>query len=313
MELSTLETADHVNCAQCGNDDIDVIFDKGVAQISRVVRCRRCNLMYANPREQLVDHADYERYEPIGLLDGVESDKQHAYRWRFDKEAGQVRDFDHTAQLLRRLHPDRGHVVEVGSGLGFLLKSFKDDGWKVTGVDPWREVASFTESFHGFETVTTTLEQARFPDESADVVVILHVIEHVPAPLGTLREIFRILRPGGHLVLETPRYDTLMFKLMGRRERSIRQDGHIYFFTTETLKNAYEAAGFQEVDTRFVGRTLTGERLLWNAANIMRSERISDATAKLSHGLGLQRLTLSMNLRDMQRVVVKKPQEAVSH
>ena len=67
---------------------------------------------------------------------------------------------------------------------------------------------------------------------------MLHVIEHVPDPVGTLREIWRILKPGGHLILETPRYDTAMFWLLGRRERSLSCDGHIFFFTNESLRRA---------------------------------------------------------------------------
>ena len=97
----------------------------------------------------------------------------------------------------------------------------------------------------GIETINSILEHAEIPDQSVDAVVLLHVIEHVPDPVGTLREIFRVLRPGGHLILETPRYDSLMFKLLGKRERSLSCDGHIFFFTTGTLKQACEKAGFR--------------------------------------------------------------------
>jgi len=53
-----------------------------------------------------------------------------------------------------------------------------------------------------------------------------------------------MLRPGGILVVETPRYDTLTFKLLGHRERSVLCEGHVYFFTTSTLEPIAQKVGF---------------------------------------------------------------------
>lgn len=296
-----------LHCNLCGADDYDVLFEAGVAQIARIVKCRHCGLIYANPRGRLVDHEDYEQAATEGLLMGVDRDSRHPYRWRYDKERLQVRDFDSTWTTLQRLHPAKGHVVEIGSGLGFLLRRFIDDGWQATGVDPWRELPLFTREVQGFDTIPLTLEQAKLPAESADVVILLHVIEHVPDPIATMREIWRVLKPGGHMVLETPRYDTLTFRLMGKRERSLRQDGHIYFFTDDTLKKSYEKAGFTEVETTHVGRSLTAERFIWNAANIAKSPALTERTTALARQVGLANLRFRLNLADMVRIVVEKP------
>ena len=299
-----------VPCNLCGADDCDVLFDHGVAQSARIVKCRHCGLIYANPRGRPVDHEDYEGAEPEGLLQGLETDTGHRFRWRYDKEKFQTRDFDDTFRLLQRLHPDKGHVVEVGSSLGFLLRRFIDDGWQATGVDPWRELPAFTREVQGFDTIPLTLEQAALPSASADVVILLHVIEHVPDPLATLREIWRVLKPGGHMVLETPRYDTVMFKLMGRRERSLRMDGHIYFYTDETLKQSVETVGFKEVEMRHVGRSLSAERFIWNAANILRNPRLTDKATAAARRIGLANLKFHLNLHDMVRIVAEKPKDA---
>ena len=66
---------------------------------------------------------------------------------------------------------------------------------------------------------------------------MMHAIEHVSDPYSTWKEIYPILKPGGIFVMETPRYDTLMFKLLGKRERSLSCDGHIYFFTTNIMSD----------------------------------------------------------------------------
>jgi SAM-dependent methyltransferase len=140
-----------------------------------------------------------------------------------------------------------------------------------------------------------------------------HVIEHLDDPLGTLREINRVLKPNGHFVIETPRYDSLMFKLLGRRERSVSCNGHIYFFTTQTLKNVYEAAGFRLVELNYVGRSLTVDRLMWNVGVTSKSQSIQRTLDRLSRRLRLHKAHLHLNVRDMQRVCVQKLESATTN
>lgn len=136
-------------------------------------------------------------------------------------------------------------------------------------------------------------------------LLMLHVIEHVPDPAATLLEIKRILRPGGVLVVETPRHDTLMFKLLGRRERSLAYSGHLFFFTIPTLRQMLEKSGFAAAKTEVVGRTLTVDRLLHNIAILTKSERVKKHFQSLSTFLHLDRVRLTVNARDLQRVYAR--------
>lgn len=288
-----------VSCNLCGADDARILFEAGVAQLNRVVECRRCGLMYSNPRIRPADQEIVKEYE---TRDVAENDAG-----RFDKERFQVRDYDDTRRELAALHPDRGTLVELGCGMGFLLDAFRQDGWNVIGIEPDRGYCEFIASHHKLDARPTILENSGLPDGSADVVVFLHVIEHVPDPLNTLRAIHRLLKPGGHLVIETPRYDSLMFRLLRHRERSVSCDGHIYFFTTETLRQLYEKAGFEHRRLRYVGRSLSLDRLAWNIGVMSKSKTVQGWLYRLSSALKLDRIRLRLNMRDMQRVVVRKP------
>jgi len=132
------------------------------------------------------------------------------------------------------------------------------------------------------------------------------VIEHVPDPLGTLKEIYRVLKPGGTLILETPRYDSLAFKLLKHRERSVSCDGHIYFFTTDTLRQMSRKAGFQFKSVNYVGRSLNLARLLWNVGVMTKSQAIQRGVGKVSDTLRLNNVRIHLNMRDMQRMVLLK-------
>lgn len=299
---SIAPAATQVPCNLCGADDAETLFEAGVAQVNRVVECRKCGLMYSNPRIRPADQDMIKDYDP-----DLTKDVQAYDPGRFDKERMQVRDYDDTRRYLAGLYPKRGRLLEVGCGMGFLLKAFADDGWEAIGVEPDRGFCQFIQQRHGLEALPTILEESGIPDGSIDVVVLLHVIEHVPDPLATLRTIYRVLKPGGHLIMETPRYDSLMFRLLRHRERSLSCNGHIYFFTTDTLRKVYEKAGFKHGQLRYVGRSLSLGRLAWNLGVMSKSASVQKLLGKLTGALRLDGVHVRLNARDMQRVIVEKP------
>lgn len=292
----------YVTCNLCGSDDYKILFESGVAQINQIVKCNCCGLMYANPRAKEPDCVEIEQYDS----DFVLSSLRDIYSWRTEKEALQVRDYETTKADLSQHYPQKGKLVEIGSGLGYLLNFFKRDGWDVLGVEPNVGMCKYAEIELGIKAIPTILEKAELPDESADAVLMMHVIEHVPDPLETLKAVYRILKPGGTFVLETPRYDTLMFKLLGKRERSLSCEGHIYFFTTDTLKTMVSKAGFAVEKVDYVGRSLTLDRLFYNLGAIGKSQILKRSLASISKKLHLNQVWLEINVRDMQRFYLKK-------
>jgi SAM-dependent methyltransferase len=289
-----------VSCNICGADDFTVLYPAGRAQVNQIVRCNHCGLLYANPR-RMADHVDIETWPEDPTFDLARERPL-----RYEKEQLQVRDYADTRKLLKELCGGAGRLLEIGSGLGFMLDLFHKEFWEVVGVEPDRNASLHARRKFGLDIRSLTLEKAGFPDESLDAVVMLHVIEHVPDPMATLREINRILKPGGHLILETPRYDTLMFKILGRRERSLSCDGHIFFFTTDSLRRAYTAAGFELRHFQCPPRSLTLDRLAFNLGVITKSPALYERLKPFTRRPPLDKIKLSINVRDMQRVCVRR-------
>jgi 2-polyprenyl-3-methyl-5-hydroxy-6-metoxy-1,4-benzoquinol methylase len=259
--------------------------------------------LYANPRTKEVDSVLIETYDPEFVLSAiVNQDSQ-----RLEKEALQVKDYEKTRAFLHEDYPEKGKLIEVGSGLGYLLNFFKQDGGNVLGLEPNVGMCRYAESEFGIEIIPTILEKAELEHRSADAVLMMHVIEHVSDPYSTLKEVYRILKPGGIFVMETPRYDTLMFKLLGKRERSLSCDGHIYFFTTNTLEKLATKAGFTVLKTDYVGRSLTLDRLFYNLGVVSKSQVIKQILKDVAVKLHLNKISLYLNTRDMERIYLKKP------
>jgi 2-polyprenyl-3-methyl-5-hydroxy-6-metoxy-1,4-benzoquinol methylase len=290
---------EYVSCDICNSDDYTVLFEAGAAQINRIVKCNCCGLMYANPRIQMEYQLHAEKYEPDVVISNN--------KMRLDKESLQVRDNRSTRAFLNRYYPHKGKLVEIGSGFGYLLNFFHQDGWDVVGVELYLDGCQYTESKFGLKVIPSTIEKSGFNDNSVDVVLMMHVIEHVPSPSAIFKEVYRILKPGGLFVVETPRYDTLMFKLLGKRERSLSWNGHIYFFTTSDIKKMAAHAGFSVLKLDYVGRSLTLERLLWNIGVISKSTTFKHVVEVISSKLQFDKIWLHLNVRDMQRVYLKKP------
>lgn len=283
-----------VKCNLCGADDYTVVFPKGYAQVHRIVRCNRCSLMYANPQESI----DCEAFEEYAKKAQSEEFQQY-----FNKQHVQLPDNLRVLEVLNEMFPQRGKLLEIGSYLGIFLEKIRAAGWDVTGLEPFHTVAEYSRKTYGLNVVEKLLPEAKFADGQFDVVMMLHVIEHLPSPADYVREIRRILKPGGALVVETPRFDSLMFKVMGRRERSLSNcDGHIYFFTVPSLSELLERNGFKVERVDLVGRTLTADRLLYNVGVMSRSAGVQKALSRAGTAIGLDKLKLHVNVRDMQRI-----------
>ena len=155
-----------------------------------------------------------------------------------------------------------GRLLDVGCGLGYLLSGLGDQ-WECDGV----EVSSFAcEHAREWGTVFEgTLADAQYASGQFDVVVFHHVIEHLDDPLKTLREIRRIMKPGGWLLLGTPDFDCGCARLFGPRYRLLHDDTHVSLFTNDSMHRLLRDEGFriENVDyPYFHTRHFTEENLL---------------------------------------------------
>jgi SAM-dependent methyltransferase len=110
------------------------------------------------------------------------------------------------AALVRRFAPpDRGRLLEMGCGLGHLLGLLQDD-FHCVGID----IAAYSieqlkqNAPRAEGLVMDAGDLSAFGAGEFSVVVALHLLEHLPAPAGTIGEVSRVLRPGGVFLFATP-------------------------------------------------------------------------------------------------------------
>lgn len=150
--------------------------------------------------------------------------------------------------------PRTGRLLEVGCAHGLLLEHARSRGWSVRGVEFSTDAANAARA-RGLDVVTGTLEDARLPAGSADLVYLGDVLEHVPDCRATLAEVARVLAPGGHLFLRGPITTnslarSLALAAWGAAGRSIvlrEPPYHVWEFTPGPLARLARAVGFDDV------------------------------------------------------------------
>src|SRR5262249_40391522 len=116
-----------------------------------------------------------------------------------------ARAIDALAPAPRAGAPRR--LLEIGSGFGFFLRAMQERGFEVRGLElsaTGRRVARARFGYDDSVLADAPLEHAAFADASFDVVAAFYLIEHVPDPRALLREIGRVLAPGGLVFLRWP-------------------------------------------------------------------------------------------------------------
>jgi 2-polyprenyl-3-methyl-5-hydroxy-6-metoxy-1,4-benzoquinol methylase len=232
-----------VPCALCGARDTRRLYTKFGYGIER---CRRCGLVYANPRapeSRVLEryNRDYfwNEYLPAaGAPDGrIDLDF-------IDGRSGPLLDF------TRRHAPGGRRLLEVGTGAGLFLKAAERAGWEVAGVELSSEGAAFARERLGLEVREEPAEAMTFDAGSFDVAVMSEVIEHLFDPRVVLDAIHRALKPGGVIVITTPNFAAVSRYALGAGWSVINPLEHMYYFTETTLGRMLEASGFEIMGSR---------------------------------------------------------------
>jgi SAM-dependent methyltransferase len=120
-------------------------------------------------------------------------------------------------------------------------------GWDATGLDfDPQAVAAARRA--GLNAKVSDLLSENFPAGSFDRIVMDNVIEHLPDPPAVFAECYRVLRPGGRLILFTPNLDGYLHELYGADWRGLEVPRHLYLYSPPAMRRLAHAACFRRVE-----------------------------------------------------------------
>lgn len=189
------------------------------------------------------------------------------------------------ADLVREVGARPGRLYDVGCGSGGLASVLRPCFTEYVGVDIARYPGFPEEPWARFIQADLNVTPYPLPDGEADVVVSAETIEHLENPRALLRELYRLLKPGGVLVLTTPNQLSLLSKLtlVLRNEFNAFQEApglypsHITALLEVDLRRMAAECGFRDItiDYTHSGR-VPGSRYSWPARLGLRGRLFSD-------------------------------------
>ncbi len=210
------------------------------------VECRSCGIIFLDPQPSEED------FRTMYSKEYFEGDFRCGHEGSyFDDET--IERLSDTA-LLDRIREIRseGNFLEIGCAGGAFLNAARKAGFHVRGVEFSAHAARFGREKFGLDIHAGDLASARYPDASFDVVYMGDVLEHIPDPLPTMREINRVMPAGGLLVICCPmqtnalfsRFGFLVYGMLGKRAMVNLPPYHVFEYRGKSMENLMHRTGF---------------------------------------------------------------------
>lgn len=231
----------HQDCPVCGSKEKNILHKdilhtchvlekSGVAinnedAMSDVVTCLNCKHKYLSIvlKDEIVNN-----YYSVVNSEYYDTVKVNPY----DRRAADTKKF---ANLIIQKCKGAKSVLEIGSGMGHLLKQLQQNGLDCYGVEPSNFASEFSRKTFNLNVETALLDKTTFVNKKFDVIVISDVVEHVANINGLFDMIQHYISPNGRVVVLTGNSNSFYAKICGRKWLYYFSWEHISFFNKPSI------------------------------------------------------------------------------
>ena len=220
------------SCPVCGQKDIYRVLSTEDFTVSHerfeIWECRDCTLRFTQNAPAAGEIGPYYKSETyISHSDTREGFVNKLYH--------RVRE--HTLiqkkRLIEKLTPGssrQNSILDVGSGTGAFLNTMKQSGWKVTGLEPDENAKRKAKELYQLS-LGSSENLFSLPAESLDAITMWHVLEHVHQLHAYLKQLRKILKPGGNLFIAVPNYTSFDQHIYKEYWAAYDVPRHLYHFS----------------------------------------------------------------------------------
>jgi SAM-dependent methyltransferase len=195
-------------------------------------KCSKCSLLFTNPRpdaESIAPYYDFPEY--FSHEDKAKNLTQLIYQ--------KVRNYSvkKKVKLISGLH-EKGRLLDYGCGTGALLSEAKNQGWKISGVEP-NSKARTQANLKLKGKVKETLDDLA-KDKKFDIITLFHVLEHIHDMKKTVKSLVKHLKSGAYMIVAVPNSESWDANKYGTYWAGWDVPRHLYHFNKAAMENFAE-------------------------------------------------------------------------
>jgi SAM-dependent methyltransferase len=212
---------------------------------------------------------------------GILDEYEEAYHTPYIEQGQAIHphQLSHFADLmtvrLRQLSAKDVQFLDVGCSTGRALQLAKTLGFDAVGLDYSAWAVDYCNNL-GFETRQGSLVGQWDEAEIFDIIHCCHTIEHVPDPLAYIKEMHRLLKPTGQLMMAFPNYASIQRFVLGHKWGPWCLDSHLWQFTAGQMRRLLTQSGFTIESWRTLHGYTPDSRVKKRLLDIAAAVRFSD-------------------------------------
>ncbi len=226
------------NCILCGSNNLKETIYSNIDGY-KVFQCCECSLVFTGLKREspLPEEINTMKYS------GEDYIKEYL-RFRYRREfVHRFKVFLYEIENLK----DKGRILDIGCSVGIFLNLACKSGWDCTGIELSTTTADYAKDRFKLNVINKKLQDANFPGRYFDVVTMWDVLEHIPDPINELKEVHRILKDNGLLVVQVPNIESYKAIREGRMFIYLCIPAHLYHFSLLTIKKLLEKVNFKVI------------------------------------------------------------------
>ncbi|MBI5449265.1 class I SAM-dependent methyltransferase [Candidatus Gottesmanbacteria bacterium] len=168
-----------------------------------------------------------------------------------DKEAMFRRLFRDVVNFISQFQSS-GTLVDIGAGVGLLVDEARRAGYEAVGLEPSKEMVRAAKKFFGVSLIPSKFSRHSILKArgKVDIIVLNHVLEHLPKPVAILQGAWDVLNPEGLLVIGVPNFGSFLAGWKKDRWQSLIPDQHRWHFTLRSLDRLTVPLGYMRIGMR---------------------------------------------------------------